>query len=153
MKIQTTIIVALLSGLIAVNSFAADEKDVKVTAAVAENCKITSAEDINFGLLDPAEATDAKAQGSVNFACTRNVDYSVSANEGSNFDSSTKSRRMIGADKNFLPYALEQDSFSGKGKGFSNPVSVSLAASLAGADYKDLPADDYKDTLVVTINP
>ena len=34
-----------------------------------------------------------------------------------------------------------------------NPVSVTLAASLVGADYKDLPADDYMDTLVVTINP
>jgi spore coat protein U-like protein len=153
MKMYSRMAVTLLSGLIAVNTYAADETEVKVTAAVAENCKITSAEDINFGLLDPAQATDVKADGSVEFACTMGVDYSVSTNEGANFDASTKSRQMKGADSNFLPYALEQDSFTGKGKGFSNPISVSLAASLAGADYKDLPADDYRDTLVVSINP
>ena len=153
MNTLSKVVVTLIAGLITTSALAADEQDVKVTASVVENCKIQSAEDINFGLLDPAQATDAEASGSVSFACTMDVDYTVSANNGAHFDTDASSRRMKGADSNFLPYALAQDSFSGQGQGFSTPVSVTLAASLAGSDYKDLPADDYKDTLVVTINP
>jgi spore coat protein U-like protein len=153
MKMYSRIAVTLLSGLISVNAFAADAKDVKVTARVIQNCKISSAKDINFGDLDPAAATDASASGSVTFACTKDIDYAVSASNGENFDADSASRRMQGADSDFLPYALEKDSFTGKGKGFSNPLGVTLTASLAGADYKDLPAASYKDTLVVTISP
>lgn len=143
---------AVLSSLTSV-AFAADQADVKVTAAVVKNCKITETRDINFGQLDPAVATDQAANGSVSFKCTKSADYTVTADTGANWDASASKRRMKGADKNFLPYALDQASFSGKGEGFSTPITVALNASLSGGDYKDLPADSYADTLRVTIAP
>ncbi len=149
----TRIILATLVAAAASQAFAADQADVRVTASVLNNCKIISTKDINFGALDPAAATDRTANGSVSFVCTKNVDYALTADSGVNFDSASKSRRMKGGDKDFLPYALAADSFSGKGAGFSTPLSVTLTANLAGASYKDLPAADYADVLRVTLTP
>jgi spore coat protein U-like protein len=153
MNIKSRLLIATIAASFAAAAGAADQADVRVTAAVINNCKIKSSEDINFGKLDPALATDQKAQGSVTFACTKNVDYTVAADQGANFDSAASKRRMKGADQNFLPYALEQASFTGKGQGFSAPIRVALAANIAGTDYKDLPADNYADLLRVTITP
>jgi spore coat protein U-like protein len=153
MKLHSKIVTGLVMGLIATTGLAQDEQDVKVRAAVVENCKIQSAEDINFGLLDPSLATDATASGSVSFACTKDVDYAVAASDGAHFDNDSSSRRMKGAGLDYLPYALAQDSFAGVGQGFSQAISVAPEARLACADDKDLPADDYRDTLVVTITP
>ena len=153
MKLNKVILAGVIAGVVSAGAFAQDEESVKVTASVAENCKIQSAEDINFGLLDPSQATDAQAAGSVKFACTHSVDYTVNTDNGSHFDADENSRRMKGGDDNYLPYKLADDSFSGEGRGFSNPISIRLDASLEGADYKDLPSADYKDTLVVTITP
>jgi spore coat protein U-like protein len=150
LKLATAVLIAAgLSGSV----LAADSADVKVTASVVKNCKISATKDINFGTLDPAAATNASAQGAVVFACTRGAEYKLSADNGQHFDNSASKRRMKGADDNFLPYAIAQDSFSGKGEGFSQPITVALAADIAGADYKDLPADSYADTLRLTIEP
>jgi spore coat protein U-like protein len=134
-------------------AFAADQADVKVTAAVVNNCKITATEDINFGQLDPAAATDQSAKGAVSFKCTKSADYTVTADNGANWDAKAGKRQMKGAADNFLPYALAQASFTGKGSGFSTPITVALNASLSGTDYKDLSADSYADVLRVTIAP
>ena len=148
-KIIAGLILTSIAGVAA----AADQADVRVTASVINNCKIISTQDINFGQLDPAVADDKKASGEIRFACTRNVDYVLSANEGANFDKASASRRMKGAADTFLPYGIEQDTFKGKGEGFSNQLKVTLAASLAGNSYKDLPADNYVDVLRVTLTP
>jgi len=147
------IIIATLIAAATSAAFAADQADVRVTASVLNNCKIISTKDINFGALDPAAATDRSANGAVSFLCTKNVEYALSADQGTNFDGASKRRQMKGGDKDFLPYALENDSFAGKGAGFSTPLSVTLTANVAGTDYKDLPAADYADVLRVTLKP
>lgn len=148
--------IALISAIAAASmsstSFAADQADVQVLAAVINNCKIISTQDINFGQLDPAAATDASAQGAVTLACTKNVNYLLAADQGQNSDGS--SRRMRGgANGDLLAYQLAQDSFAGVGAGFSSPATIGLDASIAGSDYKDLPADAYADTLRFTVMP
>jgi spore coat protein U-like protein len=153
MKLTNKVLLsAVLASLTSV-AFAADQADVKVTATVTNNCKITATEDINFGLLDPAAATDVSAKGSVSFKCTKNADYTVSADNGANWDAAASKRQMKNGGKDFLPYALAESRFAGKGSGFSTPISVALNASLSGVDYKDLPADSYADVLRVTIAP
>lgn len=149
----TRIAIATIIASTAIASHAADQADVRVTASVVNNCKILSTKDINFGALDPAIANDRTAQGSVSFVCTKNVDYALTADQGANFDAASKRRQMKGGDRDFLPYALERDSFSGRGAGFGNPLEVTLAAAITGADYKNLPAADYVDVLRVTITP
>ncbi len=148
----TRIAIATIIASTAIASHAADQADVRVTASVVNNCKILSTNDINFGALDPAVANDRSAQGSISFVCTKNVDYALTADQGSNFDAASSRRQMKGGNE-FLPYALAQASFSGKGAGFGNPLSVTLAAAIAGADYRNLPAADYVDVLRVTLTP
>jgi spore coat protein U-like protein len=148
-KLAATVALLSMAGAAA----AADQADVRVSASVINNCKILATQDINFGQLDPAVADDKKASGEIRFACTRNVDYLLTANEGANFDKATSSRRMKGGADTFLPYGIEQATFNGRGEGFSNPLKVTLAASLAGANYKDLPADNYVDVIRVTLTP
>ena len=153
MKTQTKILLTMITAASMNIAMAADNADVKVKAAVVNNCKINSTTDINFGSLDPAAATNSSAGGSVIFACTKNVDYVLSADNGSHFDSAIGKRRMKGGDSNYLPYSLAQASFPGKGMGFGTPITVALSASIQGSDYRDLPADNYMDTLHLTITP
>jgi spore coat protein U-like protein len=152
-KMKTTSKLALTL-IIASCSFSAlaEQADVKVTASVIGNCKIINTDDINFGALDPAQATDQKAQGSIEFACTKNVDYKLSADNGQNFNRETGKRQMNEGDEN-LPYDLAKDTFAGRGQGFSNPMKVSLDATVYGRDYRDLPALSYSDVLRLTLLP
>ncbi len=153
MKKHILVIVGLVATGVATTTMAADTKDIKVTAAVVQNCKINTADDIGFGSLDPAIASNATATGGVVFVCTKNVDFSLTADNGSHWDGTLSKRRMKGADSNYLPYTLAQSSFTGKGMGFGVPVNVTLSASILGSDYRDLPADSYMDNLRVSINP
>jgi len=147
------ILVTAFVAVIVPAAMAAETAEIRVTATVINTCKITETQDISFGSLDPAAAADAAAEGFVSFKCTKNADYTLSADNGANWDAKAGKRRMKGADTNFLPYSLAQATFTGKGAGFSTPIRVALRASLSGADYRDLPADAYADTLRVTINP
>lgn len=153
MKTSSKVLMTLIAVAAMNTAMAADSGDIKVKASVVNNCKINAISDINFGALDPSVATNASASGSVNFSCTKNVDYVLSAGNGAHFDSALGKRRMKGADSNFLPYTLAQASFTGKGMGYASPITVALSASVQGTDYRDLPADNYLDTVQVTITP
>ena len=131
---------------------AGETVDVRVTASVLAVCKVLAAGDIEFGALDPSQATNSTASAQVSFACTRGVDYRLTADRGQNA-AATGQRRMKGRGDAYLPYALETESFSGVGRGFRDPVTVSLRASISGADYFDLPADSYADVLRLTLDP
>jgi spore coat protein U-like protein len=150
--IRTSVLATALLAGYASTALAADEADVQVTAAVINNCKIIDTQDINFGSLDPANAIDVNADGAVVLKCTKGVDYSLSADMGQN-ESNGARRMKAGASEDFLNYALGEDSFAGTGQGFSTPISVALAATVAGNDYRDLPADAYSDTLRFTVTP
>lgn len=151
-KLAVLAALAASAATVSTASFAADQADVQVLAAVINNCKIIKTQDINFGQLDPAQATDANAQGSVTLACTNKVNYVLAADLGQN--ASGTDRRMVGgAQGAFLDYALATDKFAGVGAGFSSPITVGLDASIAGSSYKDLPADAYADTLRFTVMP
>lgn len=151
MKNVSKLALALIASAISFSAFA-DEADVKVTASVLANCQILKTNDINFGALDPAQATDQQAKGDVTFACTKNVDYTLSADKGQNFNSESGKRQMNEGSEN-LPYDLEKADFTGRAAGFSNPQRVDLNATVFGRDYRDLPALSYTDTLHLTLLP
>ena len=153
MKRLNTLLIGVVSVGLSAGVMAADEKDVKVTASVLQNCKVNSAQDIGFGTLDPAQALDTVATGQISFSCTKDVDYALTADNGTHYDGAASKRQMKGDGQNFLPYGIAESSFAGKGMGFSNPVGIVLTASILGSDYRDLPADNYLDTLRVSINP
>jgi len=145
---------ALLLALVAVTPARAGETvDVRVTASVLAVCKVLAATDLQFGALDPSQAVSSSASGQVSFACTRGVDYRLTADRGQHYDAAGARRRMKGRGDAYLAYALEADSFTGVGQGFRNPVSITLRARVSGEDYRDLPADSYADVLRLTLDP
>lgn len=146
------VLIAALSAM-PVSAPAGETVELRVTATVIGNCKILSVQDISFGSLDPGQALNTRAEGSLTFACTRGVDYRLTADRGENFDAAGNRRRMRASSGALLPYALESESVSGIGQGFSSPTSFVLAAAISGADYRDLPVDDYADTLRLTLEP
>lgn len=152
MTLRTRLLAAALAGL-APAALAAESAEIRVTATVINTCRIVATEDIAFGTLDPAAATDVAAEGAVSFKCTKNADYALTADNGANWDAAAGRRRMKGAGDGYLPYALAQASFAGKGAGFGTPIRVAIRASLSGADYRDLPADAYADTIRLTLAP
>ena len=151
MKTTSKILFALIATL-SLGTAYADETDIQVTASVMNNCKIISAQDLNFGQLDPANAVNKSVEGTVSFACTKDADYTLSADNGQHYDATSSKRRMNNG-SNYLPYALAQASFTGSGQGFSTPNTVDLNAEIQGADYRDLPAVSFADTLHLTLLP
>lgn len=131
---------------------AGETTELRVTASVIANCKILQIQDINFGGLDPGQASNASAEGHISFACTRGVDYRMTVDQGENFDSERSSRRMKGK-ADYLPYRINNEVVSGSGTGFSAPLNFSIKASVSGADYRDLPVAAYLDTLRITLEP
>jgi len=132
---------------------AGETTELRVTASVIANCKILQIQDINFGALDPGQASNASAEGHISFACTRGVDYRMTVDQGENFDPERSSRRMKGNTADYLPYRIDNEVVSGSGTGFSAPLNFSIQASVSGADYRDLPVAAYQDTLRITLEP
>lgn len=133
--------------------WAGETTEVQVRASVIANCKILGVQDINFGALDPGQAVNINAEGFVSFACTRGVDFRMSADRGENYEASSGVRRMKGTTAEFLPYRIDKNVYSGVGSGFTHPTSFRVQASVNAADYQDLPADNYRDTLRITLEP
>lgn len=132
---------------------AGETTELRVTASVNSNCKILQIQDINFGALDPGQASNASEEGHISFACTRGVDYRMTIDQGANFDSERSSRRMKANAADYLPYRIDNEVVSGSGTGFSLPLNFSIQASVSGADYRDLPVAAYHDTLRITLEP
>ena len=124
-----------------------------MAASVIANCKILQIQDINFGALDPGQASNASKEGHISFARTRGVDYRMTIDQGENFDSERSSCRMKANAADYLPYPIDNEMVSGSGTGFSSPLNFSIQASVSGADYRDLPVAAYQDTLSITLEP
>ncbi len=86
---------------------AGETTELRVTASVIANCKILQIQDINFGALDPGQASNASEEGHISFACTRGVDYLMTIDQGENFDSEHSSRRMKSNAADYLPYPID----------------------------------------------
>lgn len=125
-----------------------DTQGVQVSANVLPRCFIQSTEEIRFGALDPGQAANVSGQGAVTLACARGVDFRLVTDRGRNADAAG-SRRMGASDGSMLPYALRAETTFGTGQGFAAPVRMAIEASIAGADYRDLPANTYTDVIRV----
>ena len=52
----------------------------------------------------------------------------------------------------FSPYTFT-DKGTGSGTGPASPLTMDIAATVAGASYSNALAGDYADTVTLTINP
>lgn len=124
---------------------------IDVSAAVSIRCKVETRSEIAFGALDPAQAINTFAVAETSVACTRGAVYKVIVDDGRNFDSTQRRRRMRSDANALLPYSLEVIGAEGTADGWFRPARVRLSASVSGTDYIDLPAGRYQDVIRVQI--
>lgn len=135
-------------------SQAADSGNMAVTANVAGTCKFLATPDAAFGALDPAVGNNATASAAVKFWCSKNATYSLAADNGANYDTSTSRRRLKGPGTNdYIPYNLSPIAASGTGLGKSSPITVTVGGTIQGADYVNATQGNYSDVVQLSITP
>jgi spore coat protein U-like protein len=134
-------------------AFAADTNTLTVQASVVGTCKFSSGTStLDFGALDPSSTSDGAATTTVNFWCTNKAGYTVAANNGAHFGSSSK--RMQGPTAaDLIPYALSYNPITGTGSGKTTPIVLSLTGSILNADYVNAAVGSYSDTVALSITP
>ena len=134
-----------------------------VTATVTNNCTISTVA-LAFGSYDPVVAnasTNLDGTGTVVVACTKGATATIGLGLGSNASGGT--RRMGDGATNFLTYELYNEPtrttvWSNAGGGL---LSTGAAPSKAARNFtvygrvtsnQDVPAGNYSDTVVATVN-
>lgn len=134
-----------------------------VTATVTNNCTISTVA-LAFGSYDPVVAnasTNLDGTGTVVVACTKGATATIGLGLGSNASGST--RRMNDGASEFLTYELYNETtrttvWSNAGGGL---LSTGAAPSKAARNFtvygrvtsnQDVPAGNYSDTVVATVN-
>jgi spore coat protein U-like protein len=134
-----------------------------VSATVTNNCTISTVA-LAFGSYDPVAAhasTNLDGTGTVVVACTKGATATIGIGLGGNASGST--RRMGDGGTNYLTYELYQDSgrttvWSDAGAGLLSPSAAPSKAPRNFTVYgrvtgnQDVPAGNYSDTVVATVN-
>jgi spore coat protein U-like protein len=129
----------------------ADTQDLVVSAQVVGTCRFDSASDIDFGTLDQTATTDETATGNLVFWCTKNANYALTDEANPTIDGSF-SGTLVGTNDS-IPYDLTYTNFSGSGAGKTSPITSVVTATIINADYVDVEADTYSDTVTFTVTP
>lgn len=132
-----------------------------VSATVTANCTI-SAGSVAFGNINPMQATNWDATGTLTVSCTNGSAWSISADAGSTAGATMTSRRMTSG-ANTLNYALYTTSarnvvwgdgtgttavVSGTGTGGSQSVTI---YGRIPSGQTSAPTGPYADTVNITI--
>jgi spore coat protein U-like protein len=134
-----------------------------VSATVTNNCTISTVA-LAFGSYDPVVAnasTNLDGTGTVTVACTKGSTATIGLGAGANASGAT--RRMGDGATNFLTYELYQDSsrstvWANSGTGLLSPAAAPSKAARSFTVYgrvasdQDVPAGNYSDTVVATVN-
>jgi spore coat protein U-like protein len=157
------LVAALVPG--AAGAATSASSNVTVTAAVTENCTISTPTNIAFGSYDPTTVVAATtATGSVKLTCTKgSTGVTLALNAGLGTPTAPSTRAMKGSSTgNFLSYDIFEDSgyvtrfpvtavsetVSG---GITTPTTVSLYGQIPAA-AQDVSIDSYSDTVIATVN-
>jgi spore coat protein U-like protein len=151
---------ALTAGSVA--QAATASQDLAVGATVNVKCTISTAA-LAFGVYDPVvtnASTALDGTGTVSIACTRNATANIGLGLGGNASGST--RRMSDG-TNMLTYELYSDAgrttvWGNAAGSWLTPVAAPSKAVRNFTVYgrvtanQDVPAGDYDDTVVATVN-
>jgi spore coat protein U-like protein len=141
-------------------SFAASETHtLNVSANVTGNCRFNDAGPTSLvignagGAIDPSDTADATGSAAVLYRCTTGTSSTITVGDGQNF--SGGARRVADGAGNFMSYALavSGDQQAGIGHGAGQDLTVSFDATIVAADFQNVPAGSYSDSVVLTITP
>jgi len=145
------VITIILAAVVMIGGVAlsADSSTLTVSASVTGGCRFSSGTStLNFGTLDQSSGGDATATGSTQFWCTRNTNYTVSANNGLYFDTSRRMRHSTETTE-YIPYNLTFTPTTGTGAGKTSPVTLSLSGTITNANYVNAIVGNYADTVLI----
>jgi spore coat protein U-like protein len=156
---QLLVAAALCAGLPVSAVMAATQTTTfPVTARVAAECQIDSADDLNFGLYI-GRRVDAKSDIAV--TCTRSTTYDVGLDAGTSQGATVTTRKMTGPGGDTLAYALYSD--SARRMNWGNTVGVDTVSGAGNGRRQRLTVygrvdsgqesapGDYTDTIAVTL--
>jgi len=130
---------------------AADTANVAVNATVVGACKFNSGGTIDF-TLDPSIGGDVNgAVTQPQFWCTKNASYTITDDNGLN-DSGTTYQMKHASLADVIPYSFVYTA-TGTGSGPGTPITMNITSTVLSADYLNVAAGSYSDTVTLTINP
>ena len=156
-------VTSLLAGVAPSRVHAANATaDLAVSATVSNNCTISTAP-LAFGAYDPVDANSAanlNGTGTVIVACTKNVAPTIALGLGDNPNGAT---RRLNDGTNYLTYEMYKDAARTQvwGDAGGDLLSPGAAPSKAPRTFtvygavtgnQDVPAGNYADTVVATVN-
>jgi hypothetical protein len=130
---------------------AADTQTLAVTASVTGMCRFSAASTpLAFGAIDPSLATDKTVTANVLYKCTKGTTSAgVTATGG-------LTRTMTGVvPANTLAYALAftGDTQVGLGFGTGNDRTLVVTGTITAAQYNNVAADTYSESVTLNITP
>lgn len=135
-------------------SLATGNNMVTVKAKVPGNCVFTTATStMDFGSLDVTSGANATTTSTVNIKCTKKANFSIVGDNGLNYDGSSKRMKSATDPLEFIKYSLGISPASGTGSGMGTAIPITLTGTIVYADYQNAIADDFQDTVVVTVTP
>jgi spore coat protein U-like protein len=155
MRTLTTAFIAItLTTLFFASSALAATQDLNVSAKVVGNCAFNSAADVDFGDLNQTSADNATATGNLIFWCTKNASYTLGDETNSGVgDGDFNGVLSSTTTTDTIDYALAYNNFSGNGAGKTAPITSTITATIVNADYVNVDAATYEDTVTFTITP
>lgn len=155
MKSKFLPVAMLTLGLFGASGAFAGSANIPVSASVTGTCQINTGNTIPFGTLDQTSTAAATLPATnISFWCTKGTTVgAITLGNGANYSGS--SRRMLGAaNGDFIPYTITAGTPTGTaGLGKTTALYLPISGSIANADFVNVSADAYADTVSVTIAP
>lgn len=136
-------------------ALAADTQNMTVQATVVGTCKLGTMPLLDFGTLDQVAAPAVNpAAVNVQYRCTKNTaptTFSVGGSTSGTFNGS------LGNGTDTIAYTITWTNPTTKGSGLGTgvtPVDVALTGSMTGgANYQNVSAGTYTQSVAIVINP
>ena len=146
--------------LVSGNALAGNTNTLKVTANISGTCNFSANNDpagnttMDFGALDQATGGDVTAPtASLEYWCTKGeVATNISADNGANTAGCAGTRCLYNG-TDLIPYSLVISFNAAIGAGKSSPINVDFDGGILEANYIDVSAGAYEDTVTLTITP
>lgn len=136
-------------------AFAADTQNLTVTATVSGTCKLTAVPAMSF-TLDPSVGGNAASTSAVQYKCNKGLAPTSFSVGGQSSGATGYSSALTNASTDTIPYKITWTDPTGTGTGFgsgSTATTVTLNGAILAADYLNVSAGTYSQTVAVTIAP
>jgi len=138
-------------------SYAANILSVTATVVSRNNCRFnTGTSSLDFGTLDPGNPSDKTVNTSVTFRCGGSgnpATFTITHDSGL-YETATDAPRMRNATvtTEYLPYTLTLSPTSGSVPRNTNRT-LTISGTVPGTEFQNAYAGNYRDRVVISIEP